>query len=100
MQVGNNEMNESNSPAKGRAPGARSQTGRALPKEVQSHLGRKLQAVYGEMVQEPVPDKFMNLLSQLSQAETSPDDPSQLTESRGIDGLAVDDNEADQEPRS
>jgi hypothetical protein len=63
-------MNNSNPPAKPRPQEARlRQSGTALPKDVQSHLGRKLRAVYGEMMQEPVPDKFLNLLDQLAKAE-------------------------------
>jgi hypothetical protein len=42
-------------------------------KDVQTHLGRKLRAVYGEMVQEPVPDKFLSLLEQLAKTEGNQD---------------------------
>lgn len=50
-----------------------------LSKELQNHLGSKLRAVYGQMVQEPVPEQFSELLKQLSNAEeprTAKADPS------------------------
>ncbi|MGZ3410525.1 MAG: NepR family anti-sigma factor [Xanthobacteraceae bacterium] len=40
-----------------------------LSKELQEHLGGKLRAAYGQLVQEPVPDRFTQLLKQLSDAE-------------------------------
>ena len=42
-----------------------------LSKELQDHLGGKLRAAYGRLVQEPVPDRFSELLKQLSDAEAS-----------------------------
>jgi len=41
-----------------------------LSKELQNHIGSKLRAVYGQLVQEPVPERFSELLKQLSNAET------------------------------
>jgi hypothetical protein len=40
-----------------------------LSKELQNHIGSKLRAVYGQMVQEPVPERFSELLKQLSNTE-------------------------------
>ena len=40
-----------------------------LSKELQNHIGSKLRAVYGQLVQEPVPDRFADLLKQLSNTE-------------------------------
>jgi hypothetical protein len=40
-----------------------------LSKELQNHIGSKLRAVYGQLVQEPVPERFSELLKQLSNAE-------------------------------
>ena len=42
-----------------------------LSRELQQHLGGKLRAAYGQLVQEPVPDRFADLLKQLSDAEAS-----------------------------
>lgn len=42
-----------------------------LSKELQNHIGSKLRAVYGQMVQEPVPERFSELLKQLSNTEPS-----------------------------
>lgn len=42
---------------------------RTLPPELQGVLGRQLRAAYGALVQEPVPDRFMKLLSQLEANE-------------------------------
>jgi hypothetical protein len=42
-----------------------------LSKELQDHIGGKLRAAYGQLVQEPVPDRFSDLLKQLSEAEST-----------------------------
>jgi hypothetical protein len=36
---------------------------------VRTHIGRKIKAVYDEVLQEPVPDRFLNLLDELSKKE-------------------------------
>jgi hypothetical protein len=55
-----------------RSPGQR-QTKRTqsvpLTKELQEHIGGKLRAAYGQLMQEPVPDRFTQLLKQLGEAE-------------------------------
>jgi methylphosphotriester-DNA--protein-cysteine methyltransferase len=35
-----------------------------LSKELQNHIGSKLRAVYGQLVQEPVPERFSELFKQ------------------------------------
>jgi hypothetical protein len=42
-----------------------------LTKELQAHIGGKLRAAYGQLVQEPVPDRFADLLKQLADAEAA-----------------------------
>lgn len=41
----------------------------ALPPEVQGPIGKQLRQVYAQMLAEPLPDKFVDLLSKLSKAE-------------------------------
>jgi hypothetical protein len=56
--------------APGRAPGPCTDKGApALPPDWQGHLGAQLRAVYGELVNEPVPDKFFHLLKELEAKE-------------------------------
>jgi hypothetical protein len=40
-----------------------------LSAEARKHIGRMLKATYDEVVKEPVPDKFRDLLKQLEAAE-------------------------------
>lgn len=42
---------------------------KGLPPELQGVLGRQLRAAYGALVQEPVPERFTKLLSQLEANE-------------------------------
>jgi hypothetical protein len=53
--------------------GSRSNEGAAdfghLDPRVRTHIGRKIKAVYDEILQEPVPDRFLNLLDELSKKE-------------------------------
>ena len=42
---------------------------RELPPEAQDAIGRKLRAHYGELVEQPLPDKFRDLLEQLAKSE-------------------------------
>lgn len=39
---------------------------RVLPPLVQDEIGRRLRALYGRMAEEPLPDKFVKLLQELS----------------------------------
>ena len=36
-----------------------------LAADVQSHIGRELQAIFDEVLHEPVPDRFLKLLQEL-----------------------------------
>ncbi len=41
----------------------------ALPPELQGQIGKKLREAYTELVTEPVPDRFVQLLQQLKNKE-------------------------------
>lgn len=41
----------------------------ALPRELQGAIGKQLKHVYGQMLAEPLPDKFTQLLETLSKSE-------------------------------
>jgi Anti-sigma factor NepR len=41
-----------------------------LEVELQAYIGRQLRAVYDEIVNEPVPDKFVQLLEELQRKKT------------------------------
>ncbi len=41
----------------------------SLPQELQGHIGKHLRAHYGNLVQEPVPDKILEVLKQLEAKE-------------------------------
>lgn len=43
--------------------------GPALPPEVQGQIGKQLRQVYGQLLSEPLPDKFSKLLDQLGKPE-------------------------------
>ncbi|WP_041921667.1 NepR family anti-sigma factor [Hyphomicrobium denitrificans] len=46
-----------------------------LPAELQGQIGQRLREAYNELISEPVPDRFINLLQQLKDREDkSPDD--------------------------
>lgn len=40
-----------------------------LPVEAQGRIGRQLQQIYGQMLSEPMPDKFTQLLADLAKSE-------------------------------
>lgn len=42
---------------------------RGLTPELQDHIGKQLRVEYGKLVQEPVPDKILDLLKQLDAEE-------------------------------
>lgn len=42
---------------------------RSLPAELQGQIGNRLREAYDELVREPVPDRFSQLLDQLKAAE-------------------------------
>jgi len=41
-----------------------------LDSEVQAHLGQQLKAMYQSLVEQPIPDRLLNLLSQLEKEES------------------------------
>ena len=41
----------------------------ALSPALQGHLGRQLRTLYGELVNEPIPDKFTKLLEELARKQ-------------------------------
>jgi hypothetical protein len=41
----------------------------ALEPELQAFIGRQLQATYNEVLNEPIPDRFLELLSKLEQGK-------------------------------
>lgn len=41
----------------------------SLPIELQGAIGQKLKLVYGQMLSEPLPDKFAQLLAQLGKTD-------------------------------
>lgn len=45
-----------------------------LDNETQAQLGKKLKEAYSEVINEPVPDRFKNLLDQLAAGNNSTDD--------------------------
>jgi hypothetical protein len=54
--------------------GKKGSTGGSRPKldgESQAQIGRMLKAMYDEVAQEPVPEKFLDLLKQLERKEPS-----------------------------
>ena len=52
-------------------PGTTSQTGprsgKPLPADIQAQVGRRLMAIYDAVLQQPVPDRFRQLLDTLDQ---------------------------------
>lgn len=46
-------------------------SGAKLEADLQAHIGRQLRAVYDEVVNEPVPDKFRRLLEELERKQAS-----------------------------
>jgi hypothetical protein len=45
----------------------------AMEPELQAFIGRQLQATYDEVLNEPVPDRFLELLRKLEQDKPGPD---------------------------
>lgn len=43
-----------------------------LPAEARGQIGKQLRQVYDEMLSEPMPDKFAELLARLSKSESKP----------------------------
>jgi Anti-sigma factor NepR len=45
--------------------------GPVIGEDIQNHLGQRLRATYDELVNQPVPDKFLQLLEELERREKS-----------------------------
>lgn len=64
---------DQNNPTPARAKGAPPsgsrrrppKTGASVQMQVQDHIGRQLRAVYDDLLSQPVPDRFLELLDQL-----------------------------------
>ena len=54
----------------GAASDAGKEQGVVLPPEAQGQIGKQLRKLYGDMLSEPMPDKFAELLARLSKSET------------------------------
>jgi hypothetical protein len=44
--------------------------GAMMEADLQAHIGRQLRAVYDEVVNEPVPDRFLELLEELARKKS------------------------------
>lgn len=44
----------------------------SLPVELQGAIGKQLKHIYGQILAEPMPDKFAQLLESLSKSESKP----------------------------
>ena len=54
------------------APGSRRRapkSGASVQMQVQDHIGRQLRAVYDDLLSQPVPDRFLELLEQLDKGK-------------------------------
>lgn len=49
----------------------RKETAPAMDSELQAHIGRHLKAAYEDILNQPVPDRFRQLLDQLGESEES-----------------------------
>lgn len=63
-QMNSDELSTS---AENKSPGNES----AMPRERQGAIGKQLKHVYGQMLAEPLPDKFTQLLASLSKPESN-----------------------------
>jgi len=50
-------------------PGVLDTTQMQLPAELQGQIGQRLREAYNELISEPVPDRFVELLQQLKKRE-------------------------------
>jgi len=57
-----------------------------LPAELQGQIGQRLREVYNELVNEPVPDRFLQLLQALKKNEDQEKAESSPPESRQTNG--------------
>ena len=47
----------------------------ALDENIQSHIGRRLRSLFDIVAQEPIPERFLDLLNQLEQANSKDPHP-------------------------
>lgn len=47
------------------------QAGPALDRVIQAQIGDKLRSMYGELIEQPVPDRLASILERLSQERSS-----------------------------
>lgn len=52
-------------------PGAPPSIQSGLEPELQDHIGMQLRAVYNEVLNEPVPDRFLKLLAELERKQAT-----------------------------
>ncbi len=50
-------------------------TPQALPKTAEAEIASGLKRLYGEMLAEPIPDKFASLLAELAKVDRKPEQP-------------------------
>ncbi len=62
---------DASSPREVRSPAQGGGSRAQLEPRVQSALGRELRAIYDDVVSQPVPDRFVELLNQLDERESS-----------------------------
>jgi len=58
---------KADAPARSRRRGQKS--GASVQMQVQDHIGRQLRAVYDDLLSQPVPDRFLELLEQLDKGK-------------------------------
>lgn len=56
-------------------PQANAPVGTPLDNDLQAHIGRQLRAMYDTVVNQPVPDRFLELLNQLDRTTGDEKDP-------------------------
>lgn len=62
-------MNSEEQPTAAETKSAGNET--AMPRELQGAIGKQLKHVYGQLLAEPLPDKFTQLLASLSKSESN-----------------------------
>ena len=59
-------------PTKAKGPGNQTAEGEiSLGHDIQRHIGRKLKAMYSDLIDQPVPERFQELLAELERKEKS-----------------------------
>ena len=60
-------------PSSDGAPQGRDQTSSRMKPQVQEHIGRQLRAVYDDVLKQPLPDRFRELMEKLDQKMGEPE---------------------------